>query len=177
MLNQFRQRLAEKAILGMAQKRPGKRNMIPVKDARHIGIMYDWGRDGEVSIRELLKKPSLQGKQISLLAYKPYKPAKGEPAADHAFSVRDVNWLYQPKVQVVNSFLQQDFDLLIDLTTRDYYPLLYILAQSPSSLNASIFSEKKKQVADLMIQMNGDPDPASLFQQIDHYITQLNQAQ
>lgn len=174
IVTHLRYRLANTALSKMAASRPGEHKPIPLAEASFIGIIYDWSRDGSLSITKLLQQAPLLGKKVSVLAYKPYRPAKAEPAAENCFSVKETNFLFQPKAEEVSRFMEKKFDVLIDLSTRDYYPILFILAQSRAGLNVSIYSEKKKIVSDLMIQLPETTEPAELFKQMNYYINQLN---
>lgn len=173
----LRKRIADKAIQGLAQKRPTARKATCISDAEEIGILFEGTDEYRKAVEALLEKPQLRGKSVTLLSYLPQKPPKGIQEDDSMFTVKDINWVYKPKSRSINDFLSREYDIVLDLSTQDHYPLLYIMAQVKSMLNVSLYSEKKKNVSDLMIQLNGETEPQTLFNHIDHYINELNKSQ
>ena len=48
------------------------------------------------------------------------------------FSNEELNWYGKPQGMVIDNFLKEDFDILIDLTLTKFYPLTYLAVASPS---------------------------------------------
>ncbi len=90
------------------------------------------------------------------------------------FCKKNLNWFYKPKDEIVHQFIHQDFDILIDLSLNEYFPLYYIGSLSNSSFKIGRQSEKY-QYQDLMIDIGKNNTIDYLIEQIKHYLTIINQ--
>ena len=85
------------------------------------------------------------------------------------FSKRDLNFFYLPKEQFILDFIKKPFDILIDLSLINSFPLYYI-----SNLSTARFKIGKLQdyndCYDMMIDINQDNRVQSLIEQIKHYV-------
>ncbi|MDY6800976.1 MAG: hypothetical protein SVU94_07105 [Bacteroidota bacterium] len=90
------------------------------------------------------------------------------------FCKKDLNWFYKPKNEVIHQFMQEHFDILIDLSLKEYFPLYYIGHLSNSSFKIGRQSEKY-QYQDLMIDIGKNHSIEYLIEQIKHYLTLINQ--
>lgn len=90
------------------------------------------------------------------------------------FCKKDLNWYYKPKTEVVNQFINQNFDILIDLSLKEYFPLYYIGQLSNASFKIGRQSEQY-QYQDLMINIGKNHSIDYLIEQIKHYLTIINQ--
>lgn len=87
------------------------------------------------------------------------------------FSRNDLNWAGIPESATVNDFIEQPFDMLIDLSLPDYFPVQYISSLSRSSFKIGRFAHKNQKCYDLMFELN---DEASLGDYIEHLSYYLN---
>lgn len=86
------------------------------------------------------------------------------------FSRNELNWARVPDSAVVNDFIEQPFDILIDLSLQDYFPVQYISQLSKSRFKIGRFSNTN-QYYDLMFELN---DNMSLEYYIEHLTYYLN---
>lgn len=89
-------------------------------------------------------------------------------------TVKDVNWRYQPQKPFVKDFLNNSFDLLIDLSLDEYLPLLYCAALSKSGLKVGRFQEDHQIFFDLMIHAGSDETIETFAEQVIHYLSRIN---
>lgn len=176
ILKGFRERLADKALKKLADARLEKPCLLRLEEAASVGILFNWDKDGHESVSRLLSHALLRGRQVRILGYKPYRPSKGDVRDDHSFSVADTNRIFKPDSFSVQHFLSTHYDIVLDLSTEDYYPLLYVLAEVKAGLKVSLDSERKTALADLMIRMRTGDDPALLFGQMTHYLEQISKS-
>jgi len=87
------------------------------------------------------------------------------------FSVKDVTWFYQPVHKTVKDFIDKEFDLLIDLSLSDSFPLKYIAGLSRSVCRVGKFSEDNISYYDLMIDLKPAVTLDEYLLQIKHYLT------
>ena len=86
------------------------------------------------------------------------------------FSNKDLNWYGKPEGMVINNFLQEEYDILIDLTLSSFYPLTYLAVASPSKFKVGRFRDDV-QVFDLTIEHTDSMNLSGLISQMNHYLT------
>jgi hypothetical protein len=86
----------------------------------------------------------------------------------------DLNWYSKPTGEVVESFYAEDPDILIDLTSHSPLELQYLVHLSTARFKIGIFTEEENDY-DLMINLNRPSDVKFLTEQIEHYVSMLNQ--
>lgn len=88
------------------------------------------------------------------------------------FSKKNLNWYGKPKNPKVLDFIQMDFDILIDLSLKDYFPIQYIVAASNAKFKIGRF-KKDKSYYDLMIDISENNSLDFYIEQIKHYLSIL----
>jgi hypothetical protein len=174
LIRKLREDVARKRIRTLAAKRPTQHRPVSLDRAERIGVLYVCDSKYGACVPALLDQVPLQGKKLKVLKYRAVKPSKKAAPEPSTFSDRDISWWLKPSGEAVDAFLAEQFDILIDLSDRDYLPLLYIMASASADLNVSRYSELKKEVADLLIRLEGEEDAAALMKHIRHYLNQLN---
>ncbi|MFC2151651.1 DUF6913 domain-containing protein [Bacteroidota bacterium] len=84
----------------------------------------------------------------------------------------DLNWYYKPKIEIIEQFINKDFDLLFDLSMNDYFSINYV--GSLSKAEFKIGKNKENAYQDLVIDINKNKSIEYLIEQIKHYINILN---
>jgi len=93
----------------------------------------------------------------------------------YAFITRkDLNWYSKPIGDVVESFYSQDPDILFDLTSSSPLELQYLVQLSTARFKIGVFTEEENDY-DLMINLTKPADLKYLTEQIEHYVSMLNQ--
>lgn len=125
-----------------------------IKDAGNIGILYNATEYVSFEIiKDFAKELSQNNSSVSILGY-----VDSKKLIDHYlyrkgfdfFSRNDLNWYYRPICEVTDRFIKQPFDILINLSLENIYPIRYIVALSPASFKVGKFSPDEKYL-DLMI--------------------------
>ncbi len=85
----------------------------------------------------------------------------------------DYNLIFRPKKKstAIKQFLENDFDLLIDLTRNDIYPLRKVLSLTRSSFKVGAFETGNEPFYDFMIKYRSAKDYTV---QLVHYLSLLN---
>lgn len=97
------------------------------------------------------------------IAYFPYKNGV------NYFGMDEVNWYGKPSNPVVKEFLKRKYDLLIDITQSDTFPIHYIFALSNAKFKITNKSTKSKY-ADFVLQLDNKEKLDSYIKQIKHYL-------
>jgi hypothetical protein len=90
------------------------------------------------------------------------------------FSIRDLSWFYRPIHIKLKDFIEKEFDLLIDLSTYESFPLKYIAGLSHSLCKVGRFSEENSNYYDLMIDIKPSATLDDYIGQVRHYLTIIN---
>ena len=98
-----------------------------------------------------------------LIGYFPYR--KG---VDY-FGLDKLNWYGKPLDEGIEEFIERPFDILIDISLSDIYPVEYIFALSKAKFKICNNSSKA-QFADFVLNLNRTNDLELFIEQIKHYL-------
>lgn len=92
------------------------------------------------------------------------------------FTRKDLNWHGKPSGSSVDKFINEPYDILIDLTEEPCLPLRYVLVESKAKFKVGQHNPKNEPYFDLLIdtQMN---DLAKFIEQVTYYLAVLNSGQ
>jgi hypothetical protein len=85
------------------------------------------------------------------------------------FTNSDLNWYYKPKNHNTDDFINARFDILIDLSLEEVFPLQYIVNLSRAKYKVGRFTSEES-VYDLMINLKKENNVEFLIEQITHYL-------
>lgn len=127
-----------------------------VERAKKIGILFNATHQVSFEIiKALVKKISSKENSVDVLGYVDSKQLidhylyrKGFEFFTHA----QLNWYYKPIEETVEKFISKEFDLLLDLSLDNPFPIQYILATSKAKFKAGRFSESQEYL-DFMIDI------------------------
>ena len=93
------------------------------------------------------------------------------------FSAKELNWFGKPSSMVIQNFIAEEYDLLIDLNINDHFPLKYISALSKANFKVGKFNEKGVEIYDMMIDSDNTKTLKYFLRQVDIYLTMLNKVE
>ena len=85
----------------------------------------------------------------------------------------NLNWYLKPSGEAVDSFFNQDPDILVDFSQGLLLELQFLIQLSPARFKIGCYTEQKNDY-DLMINLTEKDDMAYLSEQIRHYVSMLN---
>jgi hypothetical protein len=97
------------------------------------------------------------------IAYFPYKQG-----VDY-FGLNEINWYGSPVSPVIKDFLKRNFDILVDLSQCEIFPVYYIFSLSNAKFKISNKSNKSK-FADFVIENSNSDKIEDYIAQINHYL-------
>ena len=97
------------------------------------------------------------------IAYFPYKNGV------NYFGLDEVNWYGKPTNPIVNDFLKRKYDILLDISQSELFPIHYIFALSNAKFKITNNSEKAKH-ADFVLQVDNKEKLSTYIGQIKHYL-------
>ncbi len=158
-----------------------KPNQFNFEKIKTVGIIFDATNTEDyeivkryvVYLREHLKKVKVIGffskKEIPTLTYSKLEY--------DFFSTKELNWMGTPNSVIIRNFINEEYDLLIDLNIHNHFPLKYIAALSKASFKVGKFNENDIEIHDMMIAADGTKTVKYFLRQIDTYITMLNKVE
>jgi hypothetical protein len=118
------------------------------------------------------------GKKVKVIGY---FSDKDIPALTYSkleydfFSRKELNWMGKPTTHIIDNFITEEFDLLIDLNIHDHFPLKYIASLSKSKFKVGKYKEDENEnIYDMMIDSDNTQKLKYFLRQVDTYITMLN---
>ena len=146
-----------------------------IKDAKSLGMLcVIRNKEDYESIIKIIDiiKSDISIPKIKILAFYPLKDEpfflKSRLGLDF-FTFHDLNYYAFPNNIIVRNFINESFDILIDLTANRVVPLKLILCFSKSSFKVGSFSKENKKFYDLMIET----DPSNYLEYVEHVFNYL----
>ena len=143
------------------------------ESANTVGFIFDAvDREKYQLSRELIEFVEKQNVRVfglgfasksDQIAYFPYKQG-----IDY-FGLDEVNWYGKPTNPVFGDFLKRNFDILVDLSQSDLFPIHYIFALSIAKFKITNDSVKSKY-ADFVLQIDNNQKLENFIKQIKHYL-------
>lgn len=138
-----------------------------INDAKTIGILFNATHQVSFEIvKELVKKISTRKNSINVVGF-----VDSKQLIDHYlyrkgfdfFTRKQMNWYYKPNHPSIEEFIKKPFDLLMNLSLDNPYPIKYILACSAAKFKAGVF-QKDEVYLDLMINIKKEIDNMNKIQ-------------
>ena len=176
--NKFKLKIASFGLKKKLKKAVRTRQTINLNNAKSIGIIYN---DNEQKSNEIIKefvsflsKKDIQVYVVEFINKKIKSENYIKKKGFNHFSLNDINWFYKPKSIIVDEFINNDFDILIDLSlNNNCYPVKYINALSKAKFKVGKFYETPN-FYDFMINIDNNNDLSFFIEQIKHYLSMIN---
>lgn len=149
----------------------GKRNpVIPNPDTlKKVGVIWQpGGKDAYHYLHNYFIKKQAIFRSLCVLE----KPVEMMVDAT-SLSPKDVNWLKFPKPGIVDSFIEMNFDVLLNIALEQNITLDYITLQTQAKFKIG-WSPDEKNYFDLNINISQNKNALYLAEQQIFYLGQLN---
>jgi hypothetical protein len=145
--------------------------------AKNIGVLFniDNMQDYE-KIDPFLSFLSQHDNNIFALAYYPYKSIPADLrsiSAINIFSKEDLNWYQKPSGKFIDKFIDKEFDILIDLSSKPFFPVKYINNLAKACFKVGKSNEDGFEF-DLTIQLGEKHGENFYLDQLKHYLSNIN---
>jgi len=154
------------------------RKMTNLGDAKRIGILYTLNEVPDYDkISEFVSLLQHEHKEVKALGFVKNKNLVSRflPKLSYDFfSKRDLTWFYKPIHNKVKDFIEKEFDILIDLSLQDSFPLKYISGLSNAFCRVGRFSDENSEYYDLMFDLKPAMSFDDYLGHIRHYLTIIN---
>jgi len=154
------------------------KSIINLKDAKTIAIIYNADNINDVElIRKYISYLRDLGKKVWSLGYVPQKEMPGNitTSIDHrCFTMKDINWYYKPATNIIANFVNEEYDLLLDLNIAKQLPLTFTAALSKAKCKVGRYSEKYLSLYDVMLETDDEKTLQYFLKNVDTYMEMLN---
>jgi hypothetical protein len=178
LIKQIRYRLARRNLQSDHQKLVRVRKPFSLESAQYVALLYNLlDEDTYKKVEEFIKSLNEKNIKVKVACYTDQKivPHYFIPKLlQDIITSKDVNWYYQPVKPFVKDFLEEEFDILIDLSLNEQIPLQYLSVSSKAGLKIGRFDEKNQEYYDLMIDMPADAPIEYFISQVVHYLNKIN---
>ena len=158
------------------QKRVVK--IITLADARSVGIIWNPADEESIetyeSLRKILTEKGIKSFGIAYIGSKREKETLSTVSNSWLINNGNVSFFGKPQSGDGIHFLQQEFDILIDLSISKTLALQYILIHSAARFKVGWRAEDPN-VYDLEIDVTANPNCRYLMEHIIHYLEKLNE--
>lgn len=153
-------------------------NIITLAGAGSVGILWNPADEESLetyeSLRQILNTRGIKSFGIAFIHSKREKETLATVSNSWLISNSNISFWGSPKSGEGVQFIQQEFDILIDLSLAKSLALQYILVHSPARFKVG-WSGGEPNFYDLEIDVAADPNCRFLMEQIIHYLEELNE--
>ena len=158
------------------EMRGHKRNprTLSFDEAKRIGIVYEATEEKNYElVKNLVKDLRDQKKDVLALGYVDLKEL---PAMRFAklgldfFTKKDLTWYMKPNHPMVSKFIQQDFDILINLDIEKCFPVNYVAALTKANFKIGRYDKKNSHFCDFLIKTDENTSLKQFIEHVNHYL-------
>ena len=177
MFRKFVSNWFKKRLFDYYQKQRRNAKIQTFNNSKSIGILWNPVDEGGIEAYELLRK-ILKDKGIKALGighiYSKREKDTFTTIAHSGFSNNvNVSWSGRPKTGDGVQFIQEKFDILIDLSIQKVLALQYILVHSPAAFKVG-WESTEYNYYDFNIDVKEKPECRYLMEQIVYYLENIN---
>jgi hypothetical protein len=173
----IRSKLGNYSFLREVSKLKHKREVVGLEEARRIGVLYDATDDYNYEmVKQYVKVVRSRQKEILALGYVDRKELPANKFAQYGldfFCRKNLNWKMIPDSPIVTNFINEKFDILINLNNSKCFPLRYIAAVSHARFRVGRFDKRNMVCYDMMIQVTGEPGIKTIIEEVENFLQQI----
>ena len=147
-------------------------------EAKKIGILYDATVESDYEVvKEYVKRIRAEYKKdILAMGFVEKKKLPHSQFAQYGFDffcLKDLDFRMIPNDPIVNNFINERFDILINLNAEKCFPLQYIAALSKARFRVGRYDRRTVHCYDMMINLKGDPGIKTMIEEIEIFLKKL----
>jgi len=177
LISDIKLKIGNKILHSKVKKLKRQRGVFNLNNTKTAGIIFNATKQESFDIAndfvKFLEHKNITVKSLGFVDSKEVRDFYRETVNSKYFSKKNLNWYGKPKNENVEKFITQEFDLLLDLSLIDEYPIIYISALSKAKFKVGRLSGKEEYL-DFMIDISKNPKYDYLIKQIKHYLSILN---
>ncbi|TAL63113.1 MAG: hypothetical protein EPN85_00910 [Bacteroidetes bacterium] len=151
---------------------------VNMQDAKTVGIVFNaTDSDDFELVKKYITYLREMKKRVKAIGFYDQKniPALAYSKLEYDFFCRkDLTWYNAPKSIYVKNFMDDQYDILLDLNMDDVFPLRYISSLSKASFKVGKKSDRNNSIFDLMIETTEGKGLKYFLRNIDTYLFIIN---
>jgi len=150
-----------------------------MNQVKNIGIVWDASKTEEfASLSKFYKKMHESNIDVKILGYFSGKNLPNQYTAIRFLTCirkNELNTFYHPVSSETSTFINNRFDILIDINFNKLLPLQYISSLSNAGFKVGLFEpENGNTPFDLMMEIKGPVNVENYLIQVMHYLEMIN---
>ena len=146
---------------------------------RNIGIVWDASNTADFSsLSKFCQKMHEKNIEVKILGYFPGKELPNQYTAIRYLTClrkNELSFFYIPETSEANSFINNRFDVLIDINFNKIFTLNYLTFLSMAAFKVGLFeSERNDTPFDLMMEIKRPVSADNYLDQVLHYLEMIN---
>jgi hypothetical protein len=173
--NTFKLMLGRYALRNLLRKQ--KRHIVScaLKNAKTVGITFIANHPSQIEVvKQFVKSLADKGIQPCVMGYIPVKKPDDfylSQKGFNFFSDKELDLSLRPTMPQTSEFINTKFDILIDIGSEHYFPMLYLISASEAKFKVGWANEPSP--FDLTLSIPKSASQTYYFEQVTHYLTQL----
>jgi hypothetical protein len=185
-LHQIRYRIGHYLLDKGINSLTRSKKLVSIHSASSIGILFELTDDSVYyAIQNYFQKLQEKKIKVKALGYASNKLVTNKflPVLSFDFfDEKQINWFFIPKAPCIQDFVETDFDICINISSDDVFPLKYIAANSRARLKVGAYSKdlpadqykKLSSIYDIIMLSEENRDQIVFLDNIHEYLTILN---
>ncbi|MFP4555259.1 MAG: DUF6913 domain-containing protein [Bacteroidales bacterium] len=177
MFSKFKSKIGHAKLKKQYKKIKRDKRIHNLVSARRIGVIFYAMTDKDFKLAlDFVNFLSEQNLEVCLLAYYPGKEIPQEflmRKGANLFSKKEVNWYGKPLAPFTEEFAKMDFDILIDLSMEEVFPLKWVATLSVAKFKVSSLMYPNPPY-DLLINVKQTDSLEYYISQVKHYLNLIN---
>lgn len=172
--------LLNRKVNAASKKKKQRSNHFTFKDVKSVGILFS--ADSMVQLEAIGKyitNLNNSGKRVSTICIYQDKtlPVLNQSGLLIDFVLpKEVNLRGVPKPSFVKSFIENKFDLLLDLDINEIFPVEYMSAKSHATFKVGKHTKVNEYIFDMMLDIEESKGINYFIEQVDNYLKMINKA-
>lgn len=153
------------------------KNLITIADAKLIGLIFEINDNNSeneiIEIEKNLWENKIDNKFLILIPKNIHQPETFSNEDFIKYYLKNNNWFDKPKIELLENFVNQEFDILIDFSNKHNFTKNYIITKSKAKLKIGKDEKSNENYFDIIISLKDEETNLDFWNYIEHYLKQL----
>ena len=178
MIDNIKSKAANLILSRKLSKLKRRIGVFNLSKAKTVGIIYHFDSlENDKVIKDFARFLKEERIKVDTLGYVSNKEMieKAKPELDYNyFFKKELNFLLIPQKKECLKFAGKEYDILIDLTIKTFFPVKYIASLSKAHFKVGESNSYKMENFDLTIDISHEKSIIYLIKQLKHYLSIIN---
>lgn len=170
----FRMAVGNAIFLKQVSQPRKDRQVVSFAQAKKIGMLYDATNEQDYElVKQYIKSIRADHKEVFALGYVDKKQLPVSQFAQLGldfFTKKDLKWNMIPDSLEIKNFINEPFDILINLNEGNCFPLNYITAMSKAKFRIGRYHKKNLINFDMLIEAGNSTSLSNYIKEVDRYL-------